>query len=123
MVVALTSMHLYLPTNLHLWDDDPFIVHLSADFTKEVKWFLRRHPWMKTSGRKRKATNVKDADVAKQPRRKSSWTAAIKSSARSDKPQVVVEQLLLIGLSWKKSTDSGLTVAHAGVVCVRLRKL
>ncbi|KAL7681689.1 hypothetical protein Plhal304r1_c055g0141321 [Plasmopara halstedii] len=50
---------------------------------------------MKRSGRKRNVTNVKDADVAKQPRRKSTRTAAMKSSAKLDKPQVVVEQLFL----------------------------
>lgn len=94
IVVDLTSTHLYLLTNLHLWVDDTFIAHLSADFKREIKRYLRRHPEMKTSGRKRKDTDVKNADVAKQPRRKSTRTAAIKSSARSDKPQVLVEQLL-----------------------------
>ncbi|KAL4118788.1 hypothetical protein PRIC2_011110 [Phytophthora ramorum] len=94
VVVDLTSTHLYLLTNLHLWVDDTFTDHLSADFTKEIKRYLRRHPRMKTSGRKRKYTNVKDADVAKQPRRKFPRSAAMKSSAGLDKPQVVVEQLL-----------------------------
>ncbi|KAG3121940.1 hypothetical protein PI126_g24351, partial [Phytophthora idaei] len=94
LVVDRTPTHLYLLTNLHLWVDDTFTDHLSADFTNEIKRYLRLHPWMKTSGRKRKDTDVKDADVAKQPRRKSPRTAAMKSPALLDKPQVVVEQLL-----------------------------
>ncbi|KAL4147693.1 hypothetical protein PRNP1_011447 [Phytophthora ramorum] len=94
VVVDLTSTHLYLLTNLNLWVDDTFTDHLSADFTEEIKRYLRRHPRMKTSGRKRKDTNVKDADVAKQPRRKFPRLATMKSSAGLDKPQVVVEQLL-----------------------------
>ncbi|KAL4118549.1 hypothetical protein PRIC2_010874 [Phytophthora ramorum] len=44
VVVDLTSTHLYLLTNLHLWVDDTFTDHLSADFTKEIKRYLRRHP-------------------------------------------------------------------------------
>ncbi|CEG42761.1 CRN-like protein [Plasmopara halstedii] len=94
VVVDLTSTHLYLLTNLHFWVDDTFTDHLSADFTTEIKRYLRRHPRMKTSGRKKNVTNNKDADVAKRPRRKSLRTAAMKSSAKLDKPQVVVEQLL-----------------------------
>ncbi|KAL7681705.1 putative peptidase S1, PA clan [Plasmopara halstedii] len=94
VVVDLTSTHLYLLTNLHLWVDDTFTDHLSSDFTKEIKRYRRRHPRMKRSGRKRNANNVQDADVAKQTRRKSTRTAAMKSSVKSDKPQVVVEQLL-----------------------------
>ncbi|KAL8011576.1 hypothetical protein Plhal710r2_c051g0158191 [Plasmopara halstedii] len=95
LVVDLTSTHLYLLTNLQPWVDDTFTYHLSFDFTKEIKRYRRRHPRMKRSGRKRNVTNVKDADVAKQPRRKSTRTAAMKSSAKLDKTQVVVEQLFL----------------------------
>ncbi|KAF1780800.1 hypothetical protein GQ600_546 [Phytophthora cactorum] len=66
-------------TNLRLWIDATFTDHLSADFKLEIKRYLRLHPSRKTNGRKRKDADVKDANVAMQPRHK---------------PQVVVEQLL-----------------------------
>ncbi|EEY67634.1 Crinkler (CRN) family protein [Phytophthora infestans T30-4] len=94
LVVDQTPTHLYLMTSLHLWTDATFADHLSADFKIQIKQYLRLHPSMKTSGRKRKDADVKDADVATQPRRKSTRTAAMKTLALSDKPQVVVEQLL-----------------------------
>ncbi|KAF1777857.1 hypothetical protein GQ600_14649 [Phytophthora cactorum] len=66
-------------TNLHVWIDTTFTDHLSADFKLEIKRYLRLHPSRKTNGRKRKDADVKDANVAMQPRHK---------------PQIVVEQLL-----------------------------
>ncbi|KAG3137343.1 hypothetical protein PC128_g25758 [Phytophthora cactorum] len=96
LVVDQTPTHLYLMTNLHLWIDATFTDHLSADFKLEIKRYLRLHPSRKTNGRKRKDADVKDANVAMQPRRKSQRTAAMKKKtpALSDKPQIVVEQLL-----------------------------
>ncbi|CEG49697.1 CRN-like protein [Plasmopara halstedii] len=114
VVVDLTSTHLYLLTNLQPWVDDTFTYHLSFDFTKEIKRYRRRHPRMKRSGRKRNANNVQDADVAKQTRRKSTRTAAMKSSVKSDKPQVVVEQLLP---DRQKSTAPGLS--GSAIVCTK----
>ncbi|EEY55129.1 Crinkler (CRN) family protein [Phytophthora infestans T30-4] len=94
LVVDQTPTHFYLMTNLHMWTDATFSDHLSGHFKSEIKWYLRLFPSMKTSGRKRKDADVKDANVAMQPRRKSPRTTAMKTPALSGKPLVVVEQLL-----------------------------
>ncbi|GMF64520.1 unnamed protein product [Phytophthora lilii] len=45
LVVARTSTHLYLRTNLGLYVDPRFAGFLSADFKKELADFLIAHPW------------------------------------------------------------------------------
>ncbi|KAG7375221.1 hypothetical protein PHYPSEUDO_002453 [Phytophthora pseudosyringae] len=85
LVVDRTPTHLYLLTNLHLWVDATFTDHLSADFKNEIKRYQRLHPKLKTSGRKREGGDV---------RRKSPRKSAKKTPVVSDKPQVVVEQLV-----------------------------
>ncbi|ETK73753.1 hypothetical protein L915_19352, partial [Phytophthora nicotianae] len=94
LIVDETAMHLYLMTNLHVWTDNTFTDHLSSDFNREIRRYLKFHPSKKTNGKKRKDADVMGANVATQPRRKSPRTAAMKAPASSDKPQVVVEQLL-----------------------------
>ncbi|ETP31429.1 hypothetical protein F442_19704, partial [Phytophthora nicotianae P10297] len=95
LVVDQTPIHLYLMTNLHLWTDATFSKYLIADFKREIRRYKRLHPTRKTSGGKRKKA-AKNADVAIQQPRKSQRIAAMNKNTPvvSDKPQVVVEQLL-----------------------------
>lgn len=68
-----------------------FINHLSADFKKEIKRYCRlgRKKNKKPNGQKRK-----HPDDSKQPKRKSLRALKNKAPVVSDKPQVVIEQLL-----------------------------
>jgi hypothetical protein len=93
LVVDRTETRLYLLTNLHLWVDSAFTDALSAAFKTEITRYLQLNPGMKSSsGKKRKGVAE-----PKQPIRKSPRTARREAPAFSDKPQVVIEQLLSDG--------------------------
>ncbi|KAF1775178.1 hypothetical protein GQ600_9146 [Phytophthora cactorum] len=49
LVVDRTPTHLYLLTNLYTWidKDETFMNHMSADFKKEIKRYLKLNPRMK----------------------------------------------------------------------------
>ncbi|KAG2814655.1 hypothetical protein PC116_g20962 [Phytophthora cactorum] len=125
LVVDRTPTHLYLLTNLYTWidKDETFMNHMSADFKKEIKRYLKLNPRMKTSGGKRKS-----AEVAIQPSRKSPRTLK-KTPFPSDMPQVMVEQLLPdttaltrvnqfslhSGICWRSSADFDFAIFEVAV--------
>lgn len=56
LVVDRTPTHLYLLTNLHLWDDESFAYHLIDEFKVELERYSRLHPAMKASGKRKNDT-------------------------------------------------------------------